>query len=206
MNANSTSVKHYSLNISTTSILSQVKNGFQVNNEDFVSPSTLGSAYQICVHLPFHTRHPEDFIFPWLSRDVKEKVWKQITIRYCQQLGSLSLTSHSVGDLVDQATASLRGLKGGDSDDKRARQRNVRSSPCPQRLYATAGLLNWTNTVVLFIITLVSFSLQSASCSIFSPGLSMDSEQNKCLLKLKLQNNQQNRFISHIVGAQYCIT
>lgn len=134
MSTNSTLVKHLrTLNTSIVPFFPKWEMNFRCTMRTLL-PFCSGQV--ICIHLPSHSRRPEDFLFPWSLLDVKEKVYKYITIWYCQQRGSPSLSGYPVRELVSQAYREPKGrLEGGDSGDEREKWRNVRSNTCPQRLY-----------------------------------------------------------------------
>lgn len=84
-----------------------------------------------------------------------------------------------------------------DSGDEREEKRNGRSSSCPQRLYEIGSAFELDKCHCCYYYNtyhVVSFFLQSDSCSIFIHSASHRLGQNECLLKSKSQSNYQNKF------------
>lgn len=127
------SVKHsLTPSISIVIILSMWKTNFRCTMGilfPFYSGQHLSDMYTPAVSL----EETRGFYLPLVAPDVKEKVYKHITIWYCLQCGSPSLTSHPVRELVNQATRSPRGLQGGDSDDEREKQKKCKEQHLPSK-------------------------------------------------------------------------
>lgn len=70
------------------------------------------------------------------------------------------MPSHPVKQLINQSTESPRGLHGDDIDDEKERNKEMEGTVLAlKNLIKQSGLLSWTNTTVIIIVTPITQSL-----------------------------------------------